>query len=165
MQSEVGADTETRGWSEPTLEDMASALAQHVAANGAVLPGIAKELSAEKHWRGRLIDILAVFTESAARMGYLAGGRKPGEVMTWLSLWADSPYSIDEIRTIVVSGGWDPEPFEVVVRNGLLDRLVHLPDGSLRRIRGELAGAWLSDQFALGDDEEILREVRQVVET
>lgn len=84
--------------------------------------------------------------------------------MTWLSLWADSPLSVDDIRTIVSSAGWDPEPFVTVVENGLLEQFVHRPDGTLRRIRGELAGGWLSDQFALASDEEILRAVRKVVD-
>ena len=161
-----GTDVTAAGhkWSQPTLEELAYALAHHVAANGAVRPGVADELKVEKGWHGRLIDVLGVLTEDTARMGYLAGGRKPEEVMTWLPLWADSPFSIEEIRTIVTSAGWDPEPFGVVVRNGLLDRLVYRPDGSLRRVRGELAGAWLSDDYALATDEEILRAVRGLVD-
>lgn len=150
--------------SEPTLEQVAGALARHVAANGAVRPGVALELASEQGWGGRLIDVLAILTEDTARMGYLLGGRKPEEVMTWLPLWADTPFSLDEIRTIVSSAGWDPEPFGVVVRSGLLEQFVHRPDGSWRRVRGELAGAWLSDQFALADsDEEILAAVREVI--
>jgi hypothetical protein len=160
MQSERDAADR----SEPSLEEVADALAHHVRANGAVQPGVAAELAHERGWHGRLIEVLGVLTEDTARMGYLAGGRKPDEVMTWLPLWADSPFSLAEIRTIVASAGWDPEPFGVVVANGLLERLVYRPDGSLRRVRGELAGAWLSDQFALADDDEILREVRRIVE-
>ena len=164
MQPETGAATEAPERHEPTLEELADALAHHVAANGTLRPGVAAQLVAEHGWHGRLIDVLGILTEDTARMGYLAGGHKPNEVMTWLPLWADSPFSLDEIRTIVTSAGWDPEPFGVVVRNGLLGRLVYRPDGSLRRVRGELAGAWLSDAFALADDEEILREVRKVIE-
>lgn len=150
--------------SEPTLEDLADALAHHVAANGALVPGAAADIAAERGWHGRLMDVLAVLTEDPARLGYLAGGSKPEEVMTWLPLWADSPLSADEIRTIVSSAGWDPEPFVVVARNGLLERFVHRPDGSARRVRGELAGGWLSDQFALSSDEEVLAAVRGVIE-
>lgn len=150
--------------SQPTLEQLAQELARHVRANGALRPGVAGELAAEKGWHGRLMDVLGVLTEDTARMGYLAGGRKPQEVMTWLPLWAHTPFSLEQIRTIVSSGGWDPEPFDVVVRNGLLERLVYRPDGSLRRVRGEFAGAWLSDEFALATDEEILRAVRTLVE-
>ena len=164
MQPDNGATTEVHTWSQPTLEELAYALAHHLAANGAVRAGVAAELAAETGWHGRLMDVLGVLTEDTARMGYLAGGRKPEEVMTWLPLWADSPFSIEQIRTIVTSAGWDPEPFGVVVRNGLLERLVYRHDGSLRRVRGELAGAWLSDEFALADDEEILRAVHELID-
>lgn len=150
--------------SEPTLDDIAVALAHHVGANGALRAGVAAQIATEKRWTGRLMDVLGVLTEDTTRMGYLAGGRKPDEVMTWLPLWADSPFSVDQIRTIVTSAGWDPEPFVVVVEDGLLERFVYRPDGSLRRIRGELAGGWLSDQFALADDDEILRQVHKVVD-
>lgn len=152
------------GWSEPTLSELAEALAGRVADDGAVPPGAGAALAAERRWRGRLVDVLAVLTEDATRMGYLAGGRKPAEVMTWLPLWAGSPFTVDQIRTIVASAGWDPEPFAVVVRHGLLDRFVRRPDGSPRRVRGELAGGWLSDRFAQADDEEILREVRRILD-
>jgi hypothetical protein len=169
MQPQTGAATEAPARNEPTrdepsLEELAEALAHHVAANGTVRPGVGDQLVAEHGWHGRLIDVLGILTEDTARMGYLAGGRTPEELMTWLPLWADSPYSLEQIRTIVTSAGWDPEPFGVVVRNGLLERLVYRSDGSLRRVHGELAGAWLSDEFALADDEEILRAVRAVID-
>jgi hypothetical protein len=164
MGHESGTVAETLTWSDPSLEQLADALADHTAADGTVRPGVAAELVAETGWHGRLVDVLAVLTDDPTRMAYLAGGRMPDEVMSWLPLWANSPFSLEEIRTIVTSAGWDPEPFVVVVRHGLLDALVHRPDGSLRHVRGELAGAWLSDQFALAHDDEILREVRRLLE-
>jgi hypothetical protein len=149
---------------EPTLEEIADALATHVAANGTLRAGVAVQLRKERGWHGRLVDVLEVVTEDDERMGYLAGGHKPDEVTSWLPLWADAPFSLEQIRAIVSSAGWDPEPFVVIVRHGLLDRLVHRPDGSPRRIQGELAGGWLSDRFALtADDDVILREVRRVL--
>jgi hypothetical protein len=164
MHIESGAVAGAGERPEPTLDQVADALADHLAANGSVRPGVAAELVAEKGWHGRLVEVLGVLTEDTARIGYLAGGHKPQALMTWLPLWADSPFSLEQIRTIVASAGWDPEPFRVVVRNCLLDRLVYRADGSLRRVRGELAGAWLSDQFAMSDDEETLREVRRVID-
>jgi len=164
MEAERAVVSEITEGSEPALDEIADALAHHVATNGMLHAGVAAELAAEHGWRGRLIDVLGVLTEDATRMGYLAGGHRPDEVMTWLPLWADSPFSIDQIRTIVASAGWDPEPFAVVVREGLLDRLVRTPDGAARRVHGELAGAWLSDQFALASDEEILRSVRALLD-
>lgn len=164
MEPDVVSAVEILDRPEPTLEQVAEALTHHVARNGALRPGVARVIAAEKRWHGRVMDVLDILTEDTARMGYLAGGYRPEEVMTWLSLWVGSPFSLDEIRTIVTGGGWDPDPFAVVVEHGLLERLVHLPDGSLRRVRGELAGAWLSDKFALEDDEHVLRAVRQLLD-
>lgn len=150
---------------EPSLVEIARALEARTRSNGAVRPGVAAQIAAERGWHGRFMDILAVLTEDAERMGYLAGGRKPDEIVTWLAQWADSPFSLSEIRDIVGCGGWDPEPFVPVVQAGLLERLVHRPDGTLRRVNGELAGGWLSDQFALAqDDEEILLGVRRILD-
>lgn len=149
---------------EPSLAEIADALAAHAGPDGSVRPGIAAQIAAENGWVGRLVEVLGVLTEDTARMGYLAGGQRPDEVMSWLPLWADSSFSLDQVRTIVASGGWDPEPFVVLVENGLLEPLVYLPDGSLRRVRGELAGGWLSDNFALANDDEILSEVRKQLE-
>lgn len=164
MRAERATVSEIAEPSEPTLDEIADALTQHVADDGMLRAGVAAELAAERGWHGRLIDVLGVLTEDTTRMGYLAGGHKPDEVMTWLPLWADSPFSVEQIRTIVSSAGWDPEPFAAVVKEGLLERLVHRPDGALRRVRGELAGAWLSDQFALAGDAEILRSVRALLD-
>lgn len=157
-----GATTET-GTREPTLEQLADALAHHVRANGALRAGVATQIASETGWTGRLMAVLAVLTEDEARMGYLAGGRKPTEVMTWVPLWADAPLTVDQIRAIVTCGGWDPEPFAVIARHGLLERLLYRADGSVRRVRGELAGGWLSDQFALADDDQVLDAVRTVI--
>lgn len=165
MTNETSRDRSAEsGPREPSREELAEALAHHVRANGALRAGVAREIAAETGWGGRLMAVLAVLTEDEARMGYLAGGRTPDEVMTWLPLWADAPLTVDEIRAVVACGGWDPEPFAVVARHGLLDRLLHRPDGSLRRVRGELAGGWLSDEFALADDEEVLAAVRKALD-
>ena len=149
---------------DSTFEEIADALARHVGPDGVVQPGVAAEIVRDEGCHGRLVDVLAVLTEDAERMGYLAGGRKAEEVLTWLPLWADSPLSVDEIRAIVSAAGWDPEPFVAVAKAGLLDALLRRPDGTPRRVKGELAGGWLSDQFALADDEQILQEVRDLVE-
>lgn len=155
---------ESAGESVPSLDELSVALAGHAGVDGLLWSGVAALLAEERGWTGRVMEVLAVLTEDTARMGYLAGGRKPDEVMSWVPLWADAPFSIEQIRTIVGSGGWDPEPFDVVVRHGLLEGFVTRPDGSARHVDGELAGAWLSDRFALADDDEILRAVRKVVE-
>ena len=157
-------EREPVGRAVPSLEELSEALAAHAGVDGLLWSGVAAALAKERGWTGRVMEVLAVLTEDTARMGYLAGGRKPDEVMSWVPLWADAPFSLEQIRTIVGSGGWDPEPFEVVVRNGLLERFVTREDGRARHLDGELAGAWLSDRYALADDDEILRAVRNVVE-
>jgi hypothetical protein len=65
--------------------------------------------------------------------------------MTWLTMWVDSPLTLDEIRLIIAFGAWDPEPFVVPARAGVLEAILTSADGSPRRIRGELAGGWVSD--------------------
>ena len=148
----------------PTVADIAAELARHADAQGMVEPGIAAQLVAEYHWTGRLVDVLALLTDDPDRMGYLAGGRRPDEVATWLDLWAQSPLSLDEIALIVASGGWDPEPFVVLARAGLLEPLLRMADGTPRRVRGELAGAWVSDELALASDADVLEAVSNLLQ-
>ena len=149
---------------EPTLAEVAEALALLAGEEGAVPAGAARRIAAERGWHGRLIDVLDVLTEDADHMAYLAGGRRPDEVASWLSLWAQSSLSLDEIRLVVADRGWDPEPFVVLARAGLLERTLLRPDGSPRIIRGELAGGWISDELALADDREIVRRALAVIE-
>jgi hypothetical protein len=149
---------------EPSLADLAQALGCVADADGVVPAGVAGRLRQDYGWGGRLVDVLEVMTENFETMGYLAGGQRADEVVTWLVPWADSPLSLEEIRLVVASGGWDPEPFAVIARAGLLEKLLRLPDGTPRRIRGELAGGWVSDELALAEDDEILRRVRQVID-
>ncbi len=149
---------------EPTLAALEAELKERVDARGEVPVGVAEQLQREKGWGGRLLEVLALLTRDAERMGYLAGGRRPDEVATWLSVWHGSDLSLPEIELVVESGGWDPEPFVVLGRAGLLERLLRRPDGTVRRVRGELAGGWASDNLALADEAEILREVAKVLQ-
>jgi len=160
----VVEDSGADGHVEPTFDEVTEALAEHLWRNGAVPPGIAGAIAREHGWTGRLMEVLAVLTEDPARMGYLAGGLRPEEVATWLAPWADSALTVEQIRSIVDCAGWDPDPFVAVARAGLLGRLLYTADGERRRVKGELAGAWLSDEFALSEDDEILREVRALIE-
>ena len=162
MQQDATASTRQEH-EEPTFNEVVAALSDQVGESGEVRAGVATELAAAHHWRGRLIDILGLLTESGSRLGYLSGGFKLEEVTRSLALWASSPLSLEEMRIVMQSGGWDPEPFTAVARDGLLRRLAYQSDGSLRRVRGELAGAWLSDQFPSASDAEILREVRKLI--
>lgn len=145
---------------EPTIAELEEALAGHVHPDGTVPGGIAARLAEDYGWSGRLMDILAILADNSEKMGYLAGGRHPGEVAKWLSVWADSPLAVEEIKLIMASGGWDPDPFVVLARSGLLSPFLRNADGSARRVRGVLAGGWLSDEYALAEEDEILRAVR-----
>ena len=147
----------------PSPEELARALTELVGADGVVPAGVAGALRAARGWTGRVVDVLEVLTEDVERMGYLAGGRRPDEVATWVGLWADSALTLEQIRLVVAAGGWDPDPFVVLARAGLLEAALEQPDGSLRRVRGELAGGYVSDELALADDAEILRVVRAVI--
>lgn len=149
---------------EPSLPEISEALKRTATQDGEVPVGAGRRLAEEEGWRGRLVDVLVLITDDATTMGYLAGGRRPEEVALSLSLWVQSPLSLDDIRLVVASGGWDPEPFVVLASVGLLEAVLRRPDGSPRRVRGELAGGWVSDQLALADDSEILREVRKILE-
>lgn len=149
---------------EPDLQALTEALRRHVDRYGGVTAGAAATLRSELGWCGRLIDILEVFGQSAERLAYMSGGRLPEEVATWLAMWFDSPLSLDQIRLVADAGGWDPEPFVVLAGAGLLEPLLHLPDGSVRRIRGERAGGWVSDELALADDADIVAAARRVID-
>lgn len=148
---------------EPSLAELTAALEGHVDRLGCVTAGVAQELRAERLWGGRLLDILEIFSQSAGLLGYTAGGRRPDEVSTWLAIWAETSLSLDQILLIAEAGGWDPEPFVVLARAGLLEALLRDPDGSIRHIRGERAGGWVSDVLATAEDAEVVAAVREVI--
>ena len=153
------------GGREPTLDEVAAALASCAGPTGALPARVGARLAAERRWGGRLAEVLAILTEDSERLGYLVGGSQAVGVLAWLPAWTDSPLSPTEIRAVVAGGGWDPEPFAAVAAHGLLAPLLALPDGSARRVRGELAGAWLSDLFALAEsDDEVVAAVRELLE-
>lgn len=149
---------------EPGPSQLAAALVSHVGRDGAVPSGVVRELVEQEGWSGRLVEILSVLTEDSETMGYLAGGRRPDEVATWLSVWAESPLTVEQIRLVVVSGGWEPDSFVELARAGLLERVLRRDDGSPRRIRGELAGGWESDELALASEGDVLSAARRVLE-
>ncbi len=149
---------------EPDITEVADAVAARVNPDGSVPAGIGSLLAAEKAWSGRIVDVLTVLTDNTETMGYLIGGRQQGDLSTWLAIWVESPLSVEQIRMITSSRGWDPDPFEPIARAGLLEKLLVDPDGTPRRIDGELAGGWVSDELALADEDEILSRVRGIVE-
>lgn len=148
----------------PSYEELVDALAERTDDDGALRPGIVRELGAEKGWSGRVLEVLALVSADAETMGYVAGGHRPEEVAEAVVFWAASPLSLEEVSSVLACGGWDPDPFVVLSNAGLLDGMLHLPDGSCRRVRGELAGAWVSDTLALADDSEVIEQGRAVID-
>jgi len=148
---------------EPSTNELRRLLEAHVDADGATFATAIHVIVAETGWSGRLVDVLRLVAKSNDRMGFLAGGRRPDEVLTWLSIWADTTLSLEEMELIMTAGGWDPEPFVALARAGLLEAFLRAPDGTIRRVNGELAGGWASDELALANDEEILAAAIQII--
>lgn len=148
---------------EPNEIQIAEALAEQADASGLVHAGVARLVARARGWVGRMAEVLDVLDETDEKLSYLAGGRRPDEVATWVSIWADSPLTLQQIRLVTSAGGWDPDPFVVLARAGLLERLLLHADGTIRRVRGEKAGAWASDELALASEEEIVSAARQAI--
>lgn len=154
----------SRNEHEPGLGEVAEALARHADKRGRLLPGVGARLAKENSWTGRTAEVLEIFTKSDQKMSYLAGGRRPDEIVTWLSPWIESSLSIDQIDEIVDCGGWDPDPFVVLSDAHILNEFLRHPDGSPRRVRGELAGGWLCDNCALAEPADTLEAVEAIME-
>lgn len=161
---EVDEEQEAAAAREPDVAELTAALAEHVDRFGCVTAGVAGRLRAEHGWTGRVIDVLDIFSQSTELLAYMAGGRHPDEVSTWLAIWVASPLSLDQIRLVAEAGGWDPEPFVVLARSGLLERLLRAPDGTIRRVQGERAGAWVSDTQTTADDAEVIAAAHRIVD-
>lgn len=148
---------------EPTLDDISRALSEHVDRMGVVPAGVARRVAIDNDWTGRLAEVLSVLDESDDKLAYLAGGRRPDEVTTWLSIWAESPLTVEQIRLVTSAGGWDPDPFVVLADAGLLEAFLCDPGGEVRRVHGQRAGAWLSDELALADEDQVLDAARTLL--
>ena len=143
--------------------ELADALRHHLDAHGRVPAGVVTRLVAERGWSGRLVDVLAVLTEDAELMAYLAGGRSPDEVALWTAVWAATPLSAGQIRLVATAGGWDPEPFVVLASAGRLESTLRSPDGAVRLVGGERVGAWISDELATATGAEVLEAVAAAI--
>lgn len=146
---------------EPSVSQLLAALTRHGSGTGEVYPSSVGLIDAEEHWSGRLWEVTRLVMSDQETMRYLAGGNYPEEVAACASRWSDSALGLDDIKSIFASGGYDPEPFEVLARVGLLHSSLRTEDGRPRQIRGERAGAWISDTFALSSEGEILKGIEQ----
>lgn len=138
-----------------TQDILRDELRRHAGPDGGVTSKTVAEVRGDGTWEGRLWEVLGIFGEDFERMAYLAGGVLPDEVATWVGFWSDSALGLDEMRQVISAGGYDPDPFVVLARRGRLGTVLVDEDGRVRRIDGELAGAWISDRFADASDEEV----------
>jgi hypothetical protein len=138
------------------LDELTAALATRAGEAGVLEAADVRDLVSEPKWGPRLADLARIVAGDDERLGYLAGGHRPEEVARCLLGWLETPLTISQIRQIVECGGWDPDPFTALAEAGLLERVLRGPDGNARRIRGELAGGWVSDNLALADRSEIV---------
>lgn len=138
-----------------TQDILRDELQRHTGPDGAVTSETVAEMSGDGTWEGRLWEVLGIFSEDFERMAYLAGGVLPEDVATWVGFWADSPLELGQIRQVISAGGYDPDPFVVLARRGRLGTVLVDESGEVRRVEGELAGAWISDRFADASDEEV----------
>ncbi len=144
---------------EPSVSELEAALTRHASATGEVYPSSLALIDAEEHWSGRLWQVTHLVMSDQETMRYLAGGNRPDEVASCVARWSDSDLGLDDMKTIFSAGGYDPEPFEVLARSGLVRSSLLLDDGRPRLVRGERAGTWISDTFALSTEADILEGV------
>ncbi len=148
---------------QPSAADLQKVLQRYADQTGSVSAASAHRLAQENGWSGRLVEVLELLAESDQRMGYVAGGRHPDEIATWVAVWAESPLEISKIAMVMRSGGWDPDPFVALDKAGILEALLVAPDGTTRHVEGELVGAWLSDELAMADDDEIVAKATALI--
>jgi len=146
-----------------TKKLLLSELERRSDADGSLSHDMVARLAADGPWEGRLWSVLQIFGADWEKMAYLAGGVKPEEVATWVGIWSDSDLTTAQIRLVISAGGYDPDPFVTLARHDWLEKVLTDATGSVRRIDGELAGAWMSDQFAEATDEEILAWAEKAV--
>jgi hypothetical protein len=162
-ESRAPAGAPTDG-TELTLEELGELLERHATWAGEVPPRVADVIGCDTRYRGRVLEVLRLVTADAETMGYLAGGARPEEVLACVSAWVASGLSLEAMREVVAAGAYDPEPFAVLDRAGLLERVLRLPDGSVRRVEGERVGAFLSDQLADASEAEVVARARALLE-
>jgi len=73
--------------------------------------------------------------------------------LTAWSMWRIVPGSGPDPSRVPV-WGYDPEPFSTLADHGLLLDALLDETGELRRVHGERAGMWISDECALATPEE-----------
>jgi len=150
---------------EPTVGQLRAALERHASSAGEVFPSALGLIFAEEDWSGRLWDVLGLIASDLETMRYLVGGARADEIADCAARWADSGLSLEDMALVIGCGGYDPDPFVILATAGLLPSALHHKDGTDRRVDGERAGTWISDELALVSAEEIVERTRRMIDT
>ncbi|HUJ64649.1 MAG TPA: hypothetical protein VLX59_03860 [Acidimicrobiales bacterium] len=148
--------------SEMTVEDLQAALARYASARGEVFPSALGLIDAECHPTGRVWEVAGLLMTDQEEMRYLSGGNRPDEVADTVGRWAESKLSLEQIKTVIEAGGYDPDPFEPLAVAGHLRQVLYDGDAT-RIIQGERAGMWISDQMALTADSDVVAKVLEAI--
>lgn len=148
---------------QASVDKLEAALARHASESGEVFPSALTLIAAEEHWTGRLWDVTHLVMADQEAMRYAAGGNRPGEIAACAARWSDAELDLDDIKLILGCGGYDPDPFVSLAKNGLIRSALQLTDGTPRLIHGEKAGAWISDTLALASSDEIVETVQREI--
>jgi hypothetical protein len=71
--------------------------------------------------------------------------------------------SLDEIELVLRGGGYDSDPFVALSGAGLLRQALCDDNGQVRRVGGERAGAWISDQLNMAAADDVVDRVRTLI--
>ena len=157
---------------QPTPAQLSEALTRHASGHGEVPEGISALIAdgrhwdlvaRDSHWDGRLTDVLQILAADYDTMRFVAGGSRPPEVAAAVALWSDSALSLEDIAMVLESGGYDPDPFVSLASAGLLSDALFHHDGTHRRVGGEQAGTWISDQLNAATAAEIVERTEVMI--
>lgn len=149
--------------STPSTSQLEDALEKHVGVAGAVTPAVVARVLAETRWEGRTASVLRALSADPEVMAFVSGGSRPGEVAASVACWVDAALSVEEIELVVAGGGYDPDPFVALSSAGMLREALFSDAGKARRIEGERAGTWISDQLNEARADEVVSRVRSLV--
>ena len=131
--------------------------------DGEIFPSVIRLLAANNGWSGRVWEVLDVLAEDQETMRFIAGGNRPDEIADAAEEWAASTLATDQIRLVLRARGYDVEPFCILAKHGLFTEALLDAGGEVRRVNGERAGTWISDQLALATPEEIVHTVSNLI--
>ena len=148
---------------ELTVEELRDAL-RGATRDNEVFPSVVRLIAVTRGWSGRLWEVLGVLAEDQETLHFVAGGARPDEITDCAERWAATSLDLEQLRLVLRSGGYDPDPFDVLARAGLLANALRDETGGLRHVQGARAGTWISDELALTSSEhETIEAVRRMI--